>query len=298
MREELSSGKLIENAYFLILHCFRCKPAHYANMLQLSGVNWQDWSVSSKEPREGWKEEEKTRVIFLFAASRYRQEYYAESKCRWWNDLQSRGLRFWVYVLFRSPVFIAFRVVYGFRLLWCSGLLSDFWITRVDLKEFERILLVVCIQFLFQGVFFQCWEAAWLWCQVAALAGVGGEDSSCVRGWLQKCLGAAFTSLTKVSRLHLRQVFGGCCAILSGSCDTDWCLDKFTRLFGTTLRRDKDTETVCEHDRLIFHPCWIFQVLWIRPGYLTLLVLQLALLPSLRWTLWRNTISASMIFKP
>lgn len=42
MREELSSGKLIENAYFLILHCFRCKPERYANMLQLSGVNWQD----------------------------------------------------------------------------------------------------------------------------------------------------------------------------------------------------------------------------------------------------------------
>lgn len=42
MREELSSGKLIENAYFLILHCFRCKPARYANMLQLRGVNWQD----------------------------------------------------------------------------------------------------------------------------------------------------------------------------------------------------------------------------------------------------------------
>lgn len=32
-------------------------------------------------------------------------------------------------------------------------LLSDFWVTHIDLKELERILSVACIQFLFQGVF-------------------------------------------------------------------------------------------------------------------------------------------------
>jgi len=35
-----------------------------------------------KSPERAGKRKKKPRVIFLFAASRYRQEYYAESKCR------------------------------------------------------------------------------------------------------------------------------------------------------------------------------------------------------------------------
>lgn len=59
---------------------------------------------------------------------------------------------------------------------------------------------------------------------------------------------------SKVGRSHLRQVFHGSHTILSGSCDTDWCLGKSTWLLGRALSSGKDAEAVCERDVLVFHP--------------------------------------------
>lgn len=164
----------------------------------------------------------------------------------------SEGLRFWVCELFRSPVFIAFEVVYGLRLIAALGSVVRFldyrhWFEGVWAHSLGSLHSVS-----FSGCVFPVLRNSLYMMPGSCTGWLGGEGSSCVRGWLQKHFSAAFTSLTKVSRLHLRQVYGGCCAILSGSWDTDWCLDKFTWLFGTALHSDKDTETVCEHDSLSF----------------------------------------------
>lgn len=74
-------------------------------------------------------------------------------------------------------MFIAFKVVYGFSLLRCYGLLSDFWITCIDLKDFKHVLSVACTQCVFPVL------RNILGVMPGSCAGwVGEEGSSCVRG--------------------------------------------------------------------------------------------------------------------
>lgn len=130
----------------------------------------------------------------------------------------SEGLRFWVCELFRSPVFIAFEVVYGLRLIAALGSVVRFldyrhWFEGVWAHSLGSLHSVS-----FSGCVFPVLRNSLYMMPGSCTGWLGGEGSSCVRGWLQKHFSAAFTSLTKVSRLHLE---AGIWWLL---CDSQWQL--------------------------------------------------------------------------